>query len=64
MEKINISNLSVDENLVKFINDEVLPGTNINGKKFWESFSEVVNKLAQKNKSLIQKRAEIQKRVH
>ena len=33
MEKINISNLSVDEKLVKFINDEVLPGTNINSKK-------------------------------
>ena len=63
MEKINIGNLSVDENLVKFINDEVLPGTNINGKKFWESFSEVVNKLAPKNKSLIQKRAEIQKKI-
>ena len=63
MEKINISNLNVDENLVKFINDEVLPGTNINGKKFWESFSEVVNKLAPKNKSLIQKRAEIQKKI-
>ena len=63
MEKINISNLNVDENLVKFINDEVLPGTNINGKKFWESFSEVVNKLAPKNKSLIQKRTEIQKKI-
>ena len=63
MEKINISNLNVDENLVKFINDEVLPGTNINGKKFWEGFSEVVNKLAPKNKSLIQKRAEIQKKI-
>ena len=63
MEKINISNLNVDENLVKFINDEVLPGTNVNGKKFWESFSEVVNKLAPRNKSLIQKRAEIQKKI-
>ena len=63
MEKINISNLSVDENLVKFINDEVLPGTNINSEKFWKSFSEVVNKLAPKNKSLIKKRAEIQKKI-
>jgi len=63
MEKINISNLSVDENLVKFINDEVIPGTNVNVKKFWDSFSEVVNKLAPKNKSLIQKRAEIQKKI-
>ena len=63
MEKINISNLSVDENLVKFINDEAIPGTNVNVKKFWDSFSEVVNKLAPKNKSLIQKRAEIQKKI-
>ena len=63
MEKISISNLSVDENLVKFINDEVIPGTNVNVKKFWDSFSEVVNKLAPKNKSLIQKRAEIQKKI-
>ena len=63
MEKINISNLSIDENLVKFINDEAIPGTNVNVKKFWDSFSEVVNKLAPKNKSLIQKRAEIQKKI-
>ena len=33
MEKINISNLSVDENLVKFINDEAIPGTNVDVKK-------------------------------
>ena len=63
MEKINISNLSVYDILVKFINDEVIPGTNVNVKKFWDSFSEVVNKLAPKNKSLIQKRAEIQKKI-
>jgi malate synthase len=63
MEKINISNLSIDENLVKFINDEAIPGTNVDVKKFWDSFSEVVNKLAPKNKSLIQKRAEIQKKI-
>ena len=63
MEKINISNLSVDENLVKFINDEAIPGTNVDVKKFWDSFSEVVNKLAPKNRNLIQKRAEIQKKI-
>ena len=63
MEKINISNLSIDENLVKFINDEAIPGTNVDVKKFWDSFSEIVNKLAPKNKSLIQKRAEIQKKI-
>ena len=63
MGKLNINDLSVDENLVKFINDEVIPGTNINNEKFWESFSEAVHNLAPKNKSLIQKRAEIQKKI-
>ena len=59
MEKININNLSVDKNLLNFINDEVIPGTNINNEKFWESFSEVVHSLAPKNKNLIQKREKI-----
>ena len=63
MEKISISDLSVDENLVKFINDEAIPGTNVDVKKFWGNFSEVVNKLAPKNRNLIQKRAEIQKKI-
>ena len=63
MEKININNLSVDKNLLNFINDEVIPGTNINNEKFWESFSEVVHSLAPKNKNLIQKREKIQKKI-
>ena len=63
MGKLNINDLSVDENLVKFINDEVIPGTNINNEKFWESFSEAVHNLAPKNKILIEKRAGIQKKI-
>ena len=63
MEKIHINNLRVEENLVKFINEEVIPGTNINIEKFWESFSEAVHNLAPKNKNLIQKREKIQKKI-
>ena len=63
MEKININNLSVDKNLLNFINDEVIPGTNINNEKFWKSFSEIVHSLAPKNKNLIQKREKIQKKI-
>ena len=63
MEKISISILSVHENLVKFINDEVIHGTKVDVKKFWDSFSEVVNNVAPKNKPLMQKRAEIQKKI-
>ena len=50
-------------NLLNFINDEVIPGTNINNEKFWKSFSEIVHSLAPKNKNLIQKREKIQKKI-
>ena len=34
MKKIKIENLSVDENLVNFINKEVIPGTGITSENF------------------------------
>ena len=48
MEKINISNLSVDENLVKFINDEAIPGTNVDVKKFWVTLARLLISWTQK----------------
>ena len=63
MKKIKVHNLSVDENLVKFINEEVIPGTGIDSKGFWLGFDESVHKLALKNKKLIHKREEIQKKI-
>ena len=38
MKKIAINNLKIDEDLVDFINNEAIPGTNIDSKKFWSSF--------------------------
>ena len=35
MKKITVNNLKVDEQLYKFINEEVIPGTNINPNNFW-----------------------------
>ena len=63
MKKITINNLKIDEDLVDFINNEAIPGTNIDSKKFWSSFDDVIHKLAPKNRELIQKREEIQKKI-
>ena len=63
MKKIVINNLKIDENLVNFINNEAIPGTNIKSEKFWKDFDNVVHKLALKNKELIQKRDNIQKKI-
>jgi len=63
MKKITINNLKIDENLIKFINDEAIPGTGIDSNHFWKEFSNVVHELAPKNKNLIKKREEIQKKI-
>ena len=55
MKKIRINNLNIDENLVKFIKQEVLPGTNIEVDYFWKKFDEVVHSLTPKNIALIKK---------
>ncbi len=63
MKKAIINNLQVDEKLVNFINQEAVPGTNINIDDFWNNFSQAVHELAPINKSLIKKRETIQKKI-
>ena len=63
MKKTAINNLKVDENLLDFINNEVIPGTGIDPKKFWSEFDKSIHELSPKNKELIQKRNDIQKKI-
>ena len=63
-EKYNkIENLSVSENLAKFINKELLPGTKINKKKFWKGFDKYLHELTPINRELLQKRQRMQKAI-
>ena len=55
--------LKISSRLFDFINNEVIPGTNIESDQFWSNFAKVVHELAPLNKSLIQKREDIQKRI-
>ncbi len=63
MKKINVNNLQVDEELIKFINEEAIPGTNINVNNFWSGFDKAVHDLAPINKKLLEKREQIQKKI-
>jgi len=58
-----IHNLSVSNNLLNFINDELLKDTKISSKKFWEGFDKVVHQLTPRNKELIQIRDNLQKKI-
>ena len=50
MSKININNLKVDNELYNFVNQEVIPGLDINVDKFWSGLSNAVHELAPINK--------------
>ena len=52
----NVNNLKVAEDLLSFVNNELLKGTDINPEKFWLGFNEAAHDLATKNKELIKKR--------
>ena len=61
--RIEKNGLSIDEKLVTFIESEAIPGTGVDTQKFWQGFSEIVEKLGPKNKTLLQKREDIQSKI-
>ncbi|MBA1339274.1 MAG: malate synthase [Pelagibacterales bacterium] len=63
MNKIKKNELKIDSILFEFINNEVIPGTNIKSDQFWNKFEKIVHELAPINKSLIEKREIIQKKI-
>ncbi|MDC1212310.1 malate synthase G [Pelagibacteraceae bacterium] len=63
MSKIDKNGLKISSTLFEFINNEVIPGTNIKSDDFWNKFEKVVHELAPINKSLIEKRELTQKKI-
>tara|TARA_Y100000590_G_scaffold439995_1_gene564799 strand:+ start:9572 stop:11698 length:2127 start_codon:yes stop_codon:yes gene_type:complete len=64
MNYITKGRLSVSEELFKFINSELLPGTNIDPAKFWNKFDEALHKLTPKNRKLIATRDQFQNKIN
>ena len=63
MSLIDKNGLKVNSVLIEFINNEVIPGTNIKPDDFWNKFANTVHELAPINKALIEKREKIQKLI-
>ena len=62
MKIININDFKIDRTLYDFINNEVLPGTDINQENFLEKFFKRVHELSPINKSLLEKRRKYKNR--
>ena len=58
-----INDLSVSDELLNFVNNELLNETKISPEKFWIGFNKVVHELAPKNKELLKIREDLQKKI-
>jgi malate synthase len=55
--------LKINTKLLNFVNNEIIPSTNIRSEEFWTNFGNIVHELAPINKKLIKKRDDIQKKI-
>ena len=62
-DRIEKYGLNVDAKLVNFIESEAIPGTGVDVQKFWKGFAEIIEKLGPINKSLLEKREDIQSKI-
>ena len=60
----NVENLKVSEELLNFVDKELLKDTAVSPEKFWSGFSKAVHDLAPKNKELIKIREEMQQKIN
>jgi len=63
MKRIEKHGLQVDAQLVNFIEDRALPGTDISPDQFWKGLSTLVHEKGPKNRALLEKRADIQNKI-
>ncbi|GGD01856.1 malate synthase G [Thalassobacillus devorans] len=62
-EYVQIGNLQVAPELYDFINEEAIPESGITSDNFWSGLEAIIYNLAPENKSLLNKREEIQKKI-
>ena len=60
---ISLGQLSIASELLEFVNKELLPGTGITKKKFWDGLGKCAHDLSLKNKNLLGFREILQKKI-
>ena len=59
----SLGQLSISLELLNFVNNELLPGTGITQETFWTGLDKNAHELAPKNRTLLQFRETLQKRI-
>ena len=55
--------LSISNDIKSVLEDEILPGLDINAEKFWHDFEKIIDKFSPTNRLLLEKREDIQKQI-
>ena len=62
-DRVTVGNLRVARSLYDFVNDEALPGTDIDPDTFWSGVDKVVADLTPKNQDLLARRDDLQAQI-
>ncbi|MCK5665803.1 MAG: malate synthase G, partial [Thiotrichaceae bacterium] len=62
-ERVTIAGLQIAKSLYELVKNEIAPGTGIAADDAWQSFSQLIEKMTIRNRSLLEKRDELQARI-
>ncbi len=62
-EYVSQNNIQIAQELLDFVNDRALPGTGVDGAKFWAGFADLLGKFAPRNAELLAKRETLQAQI-
>ncbi|HEX5326046.1 MAG TPA: malate synthase G [Acetobacteraceae bacterium] len=63
MDRATAGGLTIARALRDFVNDEAIPGTGLDPASFWQRFARLVNDLGPRNRSLLARRDDLQRRI-
>ena len=63
-ERVNVHGLQVAGPLYKLVNEEIIPGSEVDADRFWSELAAIINDLAPKNRALLDKRDQLQKQIN
>ena len=62
-EYVSQNGIQIAQELFDFVNDRALPGTGVNGTKFWQDFAALLGNFAPRNAELLAKREKLQAQI-
>ncbi len=62
-ERVELHGLSIDKSLYELVGNEIAPGTGVATDKFWRDLAHIVTDLGPENRSLLEKRNDLQGKI-